>query len=436
MKSLFYSAIFIMGLLIVGCESVSPLIKEAESQFKSQNYSEALAAADQAIAENPGDGLAHYYRGVTLASMGEMQEEPANRRDFYADSREAFMTASAIFDTLEKKPDQAATIETVITSAWASEHNSAVELLTVDSIAAEFSNPDARSIDHLINAITLAPDSVVSHSVMASAYYRMGDMSNAITSYETVMELLGTPEVDDYEFMISLYLADERYDDARAKSMQALELYPDVTTFVQYLADSYLQTGDTDKAIELVRQLIQTDPTNAQYRLVLGTQVYQTVSDLTEEFGALITQAYDLNQSLRGLRGSEKADVEARLDAVTADAEALEARINELTGIALEEIKMASDLMPEDPNPLNILGIIYQNQSALVFDKRNNTADYDLADQYDAEAREILQSAREYYERAVELDPDNQDYWRSLFQVYTTLGMTEKAEEAMQKAGM
>jgi len=368
--------------------------------------------------------------------MGEMQDDPTNRLDFYSDSREAFMTASAIFDTLENKPEQAFSIETVITSAWASEHNAAVELLTVDSIAAQYPNPDARAIDHLENAVTLAPDSAISYSVMASAYYRMDDMPNAITSYETVMELLGTPEVDDYEFMISLYLADERFDDARTKSMEALELYPDVTSFVQYLADSYLQTGDTDKAIELVRQLIESDPTNAQYRLVLGTQVYQTVSDLTEEFGAIITQRYDVSQAIRSLRGSEKADAEAQLDALTEEADALEARINELTAIAIEEIQMASELLPEDSNPLNILGIIYQNQSALVFDKRNNTADYDLADQYDAEAREILQSAREYYERAVEIDPDNQDYWRSLFQVYTTLGMTEKAEEAMQKAGM
>lgn len=436
MKSFFYAAIFMMGLLVVGCESISPLIKEAESQFKSQNYTAALQAADQAIAENPADGLGYYYRGVTLASMGENEGNPADRREFYADALEAFTTATAIFDTLEKKPEQATTISTVITSAWASEHNSAVELLTVDSIAAQYANADARAIDHLINAVTLSPDSAISHSVMASAYYRIDDIPSAISAYEIVMELTQPADVDDYEFMVSLYLADQRFDDARATSMEALELYPDVTSFVQYLADSYLQTGDTDKAIELVRQLIENDPENAQYRLVLGTQVYQAVTDLTEEYSALISQRYDLSQSIRSLRGSEKTAAEARVDELTVESDALEARINELTSIAAEEIQMASELDPENPNPLNILGIIYQNQSALIFDKRNNTADYDLADQFDAEARIVLQTAREYYERAVELDPDNQEYWRSLFQVYTTLGMTEKAEEAMQKAGM
>lgn len=436
MKSFFYAAIFMMGLFVVGCESVSPFIKEAESQFKSQNYTAALEAADQAIAANPGDGLGYYYRGVTLASIGESENNPADRREFYSDAVEAFSTASAIFDTLAKKPEQASNINVILTSAWASEHNAAVELLTVDSIAAQYDQADDRAIEHLLNAVTLSPDSAISHSVLASAYYRTDDISNAISAYETVLELVQPAEVDDYEFMISLYLADQRYDDARNKSMEALELYPDATSFVQYLADSYLQTGDTDKAIELVRQLIEKDPSNAQYRLVLGTQVYQTVTDLTEEYSALISQRYDLSQSLRSLRGSEKTDVEARVDELTSDADALEARINELTAIATEEIQMAAELLPEDSNPLNILGIIYQNQSALIFDKRNNTADYDLADQFDAEARNVLQTAREYYERAVELSPDNQEYWRSLFQVYTTLGMTEKAEEAMQKAGI
>ncbi len=425
-----------MGLLIMGCESVNPLIKEAESQFKSQNYTAALQAADQAIAENPGDGLGFYYRGVSLASLGEIEGNPADRKDFYANAREAFSTASAIFDTLAKKPEQAANIHTILTSAWAAEHNAAVELLMVDSIAAQYPNADARAIDHLMNAVTLSPDSAVSYSVMASAYYRIEDIPGAITAYETVMDLIQPAEVDDYEFMISLYLADQRFDDARAKSLEALDLYPDATSFVQYLADSYLQTGETDKAIELVRQLIESDPENAQYRLVLGTQVYQTVTDLTEEYSALISQRYDVSQTIRSLRGSEKADAEARVDELTTEADALEARINELTAIAIEEIQTASELTPDDPNTLNILGIIYQNQSALIFDKRNNTADYDLADQYDAEARSILETAREFYERAVELNPDNQDYWRSLFQVYTTLGMTEKAEEAMQKAGM
>ncbi len=41
-----------------------------------------------------------------------------------------------------------------------------------------------------------------------------------------------------------------------------------------------------------------------------------------------------------------------------------------------------------------------------------------------------------YYEKATEIEPDNQDYWANLFRVYTSLGMDQKAEEAMKKAGL
>ena len=41
-----------------------------------------------------------------------------------------------------------------------------------------------------------------------------------------------------------------------------------------------------------------------------------------------------------------------------------------------------------------------------------------------------------YYERATELNPDNTNYWNSLFRIYTLLDMRDKAEEAMEKAGM
>jgi tetratricopeptide (TPR) repeat protein len=160
------------------------------------------------------------------------------------------------------------------------------------------------------------------------------------------------------------------------------------------------------------------------------------VSGLSDEYSAKIQQIYDMEQAARSLRGAEKRAADANMAPLKEEAAALEARINELTELSIAEITKATEMMPGNKDPFNILGIIYQNRSAMWFEKRNNTSNYDLADEYDAKAREILKSAMENYEKAVALDPENKDYWRSLFQVYTTLGMNEKAEEAMEKAGM
>jgi tetratricopeptide (TPR) repeat protein len=95
------------------------------------------------------------------------------------------------------------------------------------------------------------------------------------------------------------------------------------------------------------------------------------------------------------------------------------------------------ELLPQDDDANNILGIIFQNKAANLFEQRNSIVDdNELVQELDDQAREALQEARTYYERAAEIDPDTPEYWESLFQVYTTLGMEEEAREAMEKAGM
>ncbi len=50
--------------------------------------------------------------------------------------------------------------------------------------------------------------------------------------------------------------------------------------------------------------------------------------------------------------------------------------------------------------------------------------------------KDTIRQAQEYFEKAVEIEPDNKNYWRSLFEIYTFLGEDEKAQEAMEKADM
>ncbi len=425
-----------VAILFVGCTSVSPLVKETQDNIGSGNYEAALASAELAIEENPTSGVGQYYKAVALGSLGQDSEDVAARRGYYADALSTMEEAKSLFSAAEDVPDEADNADNIIRAIWADEHNSAVEILTVDSIAASYADPNQVAVDHLLNATTLAPDSVISYSVLSSAYYRVGDIESATTAYEWVMELLPTPDVDDYNYMINLYLASQRFENARDLASEAQSAFPTDERFIQYLADSYLQTGETDKAIEIVEDLIASDPTNPQYRLVLGTQVYQTVTELTDQISEMYVELYDQSQALRSLSGSAKSDAEAALAELQAKADALEADIVGYTDLAIEQVTRATELDPSSANTFNILGVIYQNKSALYFDKRNNTADYDLADEYDAQAREILDMARVAYEQATQLDEGNPEYWQSLFQIYTTLNMPEKAQEAMEKAGI
>src|SRR5699024_8838663 len=91
---------------------------------------------------------------------------------------------------------------------------------------------------------------------------------------------------------------------------------------------------------------------------------------------------------------------------------------------------------PKDDVAYNTLGIIYQNKAAALFEERNRETDNQRASELDSQAREVLKQSMNYYEKAAEISPENQNYWKSLFEIYTTLGMDKEAEEAMKKAGL
>lgn len=152
------------------------------------------------------------------------------------------------------------------------------------------------------------------------------------------------------------------------------------------------------------------------------------VSDLYEEH-------FDLRQAARNQSGDQLAETEAQIETLEVQIDEIETEIDELTQISMREMIRVTELEPESEDAFFILGIIYQNRAANLFERRNNTTDNQQAQQYDERARENLEEALIYYERAAEINPDNPENWQSLFQVYTNLGMEEEAEDAMRRAG-
>jgi tetratricopeptide (TPR) repeat protein len=206
---------------------------------------------------------------------------------------------------------------------------------------------------------------------------------------------------------------------------EGLALYPDSTSLIQKMADGLFQTGNTDRALELVEGLVENDPTNAQYRLVIGTQIYQRVMILSDSVSANSDEIYELRN-----------EDEARVAELKAQNEVLRGEIEMLTKRAEDALLAAAEIQPENPMIFNTLGVVYQNKAAALFELRNNTLDNDEAMQYDEMAKVEASRAMENYEKAAELDPENTGYWESLFRIYTSLGMLEEAEAAMEKAGM
>lgn len=427
----------IISAVIVSCGGESnPLIKEAKIGLESQNYDAALLSLDQAIDLDSVNAQAYYYKGLVYSEMAQNNPQVSNRKDSYRKMRENLLIANNLFTQQGAKSLEAVESNLLIDRIWGKEHNMGVRYATGDTTLPKTDKPFELSEAHLENATVINPDSTLSYDVLAEVYRIDGKPEEGIRVYQTIMDLKNPPEAFDYDRLGSLYLQTSQFDKAVDILNEGIAQYPDSISLVQKLADAYMNDGNNEKSIETIESLLETDPNNPQYHLVLGTQVYIMASKINEDISAKYDQIFNIERNLRNLSSAERKDAENRLKSMRSEINQQTLRSDELTDRAINEIVIVTEMRPDDASANNTLGIIYQNKAAALFDKRNATSDNDEASKIDAEAKDNLRLSMKYYEKATEIEPDNQSYWRALFQVYTSLGMNDKAEAAMEKAGM
>lgn len=422
--------------LFLACETTQPFMEDVEIALITGEFDMALSSIEEALEADSSNYVAHYYKGVVLASQAEATEGAANRKPYYERAKESFNNAKMWMDRQEETPEEYEDLQNTIVGFWAEEYNIGVEIQNNDSLFATYDEPYRESLAHFHNAAVVNPDSAMTYMVMSSTHFQLDEVDEAIETYIMAMDRMEQPEIDDYEYLISLLLFQNRYEEAIAYSEEGREIYPDDPTFVQFLADAYIQQGERQRAIEMVESLIEQDPDNPQYRRVLGTQIYQDVETLMNELTQHYEDVFDMRADARGLTGDELEAHEAEIEEIMETIAEKQAQIDEFVQISIEQMERVVELEPESESANFILGIIYQNLAANFFERRNTTTDNEQAQEYDSIAREHLMEAKVYYEKAAEINPDEPENWQSLFQVYTTLGMEEEAEEAMRKAGL
>lgn len=424
--------------LLVGCGSTNPLADEAQSNIESQNFEEALAAAEKSIEQNPQDPLGYYYKGVALGEMAGAEEDPEARAEIYKEMNAAFAEAKEVAETAEEVPGEIERIDDVKNVLWQTEHNRAVELATDDSLKQTVDNPLEQSMYHLKNATNIQPDSLLSWDVLSQVAAMNQSFEEAANAKEKFISMAQDTslEANDYLQLASYHFQLDNQQEVVNSLEKAHEQFPDNQEIVSNLADAYQRVGEPEKAIATVEKLVEQEPENPQYHLVLGTQIYQQALTITDSLSANSNEIVKLRQELNNSSDSEKQNIQQEINDLQQENQQLQSKIDELTDRAEEELNTVLEYRPNDDAAYNTLGIIYQNKAKALFDQRNQTTDNQKAAELDKQGQEFLKEAMNNYERAAEIDPNNQEYWKSLFSIYTALGMDEKAQEAMEKAGM
>ncbi|MGD8426438.1 MAG: tetratricopeptide repeat protein [Balneolaceae bacterium] len=437
-KKLPYLLITLLVGLLMGCSSPNPLADKAKSNIEKQDYQAALEAAEQSIEQHPDDPLGYYYKAVALGDLADQMDDPAKSADLYKQMNEAFDKAEDVASNSEKSPGELERIPSVKNVLWQSEHNRAVNLATDDSLKNTVQDPLKRAVLHLKNATMIQPDSALSWNVLAQIASMDQEYQQAAEAKDHYIKMIPdtTVKPNDYLQLASYYYQLDKQQEVLGVFQRAQKQFPENQDIVSNLADAYNRVGQPDKAIETVRQLVEKNPENPQYHLVLGTQIYQKALTFNDSLSANSDTILELQQKLKNASGAEAKKIQNQISQLEMQNNELQSQVDNLTDNAEKELKTTIEYRPKDDKAYNTLGIMYQNKAKAVFDKRNRTTDNEEAAKYDKQGKELLRKAMNYYESAAQIKPDNKDYWRSLFSIYTALGMDQKAQEAMKKAGM
>jgi Flp pilus assembly protein TadD len=435
-------AVFMIAFVFQACSGGDPNIESAKLNIRNKDYSAAIASADRAIANNPSNHEAYIWKARALSSRASSNNDIDARRSDYTAMNEALDKAREI---LEASTDPKLMlfdfqIDEVRENAWRLEHATSVNYVSKDSVSeGEF----ARSIAHMKNAIAVYPDSVLSSRALAEIYFLSGDLSNAANQMKlSIDNPNANPQAEDYVRLMQFQREAKQMEFLMATMEVAVSKFPGNKDVKVEVANTYLSQANYDKAAQTMAELVSFEPENAEYRYIYSTLLFEAINNEISKLNDNYTVAFDLRSEFRetarkatnAANTKRLGEIEKELESLAKSNSDIGAEIDALGNVVIEQLTKATELQPEESKYFNLLGSIYDVKANVLFNQGNEQSDLAQADKLQDEARAIWRMALPFMEKATQLTPDNRDAWATLSRVYIRLGMTEKAQEAMQKA--
>ncbi len=262
-----------------------------------------------------------------------------------------------------------------------------------------YTNEDfGTAYEQFMTALRVKPNDSLTTYYAAAAAQQQGEFQNALDRYYELIAN-GDGNNDIYSTVAYLERAEMNNDEKALEIVQqARELYPEDDKFAKEEINLLIAMEKVDEAREKLESEIERDPENVSLRLNLGI-MYDNLGS------ALMTE------------GKIEEGREAYQKALVAYGKATEVEPGNFIG-------------------LYNYGAVYVNLGKVYLDEAR---DMDLKT-YQKEGPALIEKAQgelkqalPYLERAHEVDPQDADALRALYQVYQQLKMNDKAEEAYNK---
>lgn len=369
----------VFGFAAFQCSSTE--ITSARLYLQQKNYDKAIETLQDEVAKNPQSAEGFYLLGYVYGEKGDIAKMSEN-----------FDKSLEISDQFKKEINDSRNYH------WANNFNAGVAYFNK---AAQATAEDTtkmlfnQSIEKFQSAILAQPDSVDTYKNLTFAYLNAGRTEEAIEPLKKLVEDGGS--ADSYSMLGEIYITqgqdmmkDYRETGAAEDSVKAIEKYNEAIELLKegrenfptngdillYLSNAYINANKLDVAMDTFKEGVQQEPDNKYYRY---------------NYGVLLLEAQDYE-------GAE------------------------------EQFVKAIDIDPEYSNAVYNLAATYVKWGTELRDAA------EAAESGDESFKEKFELALPRLEKYLELNPDDAPMWELLGRVYANLGMTEKSEEAFNKA--
>jgi len=400
----------IMGIafgFFIGCSTLSPSSQKPvqPDELSKQELKVEINSANQQISSGKADADLYYHKGYLLSQYAQKLENPSDRTATYEELQTTLQNAEELFEAANL-PSGKQKVDELLKVTWSSEHNLGVQIMQSDSTL-ETDDYEKAAV-HFKNATRVLPDTAISYKMEARAYYKNGKNRQALNVLEEAnMEIESLP-AEMLEQLAFLYLE-------TGQSSKAVQIYEDAETVfssdnlnvIHGLANAYISSGNHVKAVSLLNELVENEPDNIIYAQTLATEYFylgsKKLSEITEETPKDI-RTQELLEDADSLFSRARRQLESSLSRNSGNRELQESFVSFYQNAAAKYQSVLSEVSESEKSEIKEI------------------------------IRDYLSSSIPVYETLVQQYPEaSQNYWKNLYEVYSYLGMSEKAQEAKSK---
>ena len=307
----------IMAVIFAGCGGTTVEKRSAGIAFDRGDYMEAIELYEESLQTNPEDAQAWYELGLAYRYT-----------DQYKKMSEAFDNSLAISDRYYND------IYDVRDELWVDFFNKAVPMFNEKEYE--------EACKYFDLAVIVDPENPLGYKERGLCYLQMGKIEQAVEDLTMVIEAdTAGAEIEARYTLANIYYRQKDYDKAVPLLKDVLEENPQDIQAISKLALIYQDQGKSDEAVELYETVLKTKQDDPDLWFNIGILYFQM--ERYEQAGDAFEKVYEINPN----------DTESLTNLTYALIQA------EMFAEAIPYLEKLTEMQPENPEPWRNLAVAY-----------------------------------------------------------------------------